>query len=202
MGVSDSIVIPFYKKYITNVNLPIALLGFDNSNLFSGDLYDKKIGNWDINSDWKLDKKYKTIICTRCAYFAKDPEDFIVRCHDNLVDEGKLYVDWGLGDHWRFSNFKVGWIKNGEQEYAYEKNNYLWSTIWDDLFLKDKQCNVFDKCIITFGYNDGLKSSVFLEVPSVLELSFVKSYFNVKCHILTIQKPFLQMYILLDGTKK
>ena len=35
------------------------------------------MGNWDINTDWELKKKYNTIICTRCAYFAKNPEDFI-----------------------------------------------------------------------------------------------------------------------------
>ena len=125
MGASDPIVIPFYKKHIVNICPPVALLGFTNNNLFDGDLYDRSLGNWDINSEWKLNKKYSTIICTRCAYFSKEPKTFIEKCYNGLDKDGILYVDWGLGDHWRFKNFKVGWVKNGEQEYAYDNNNFL-----------------------------------------------------------------------------
>jgi len=106
--------------------------------MFNGDLYDLSLGNWEINSEWKLPRKYDTIICTRCAYFAKDPDDFIKQCYDNLNENGLLYVDWGLGDHWRFAEFKVGWVKGGEQEYAFGDDNYLWSMVWDDTFLKNE----------------------------------------------------------------
>lgn len=138
MGNNDKIVIPFYKEHIYPTG-SVALLGFSNNTMFRGDLYDLSLKNWEINSEWILSKKYDTIICLRCAYFAKDPKSFVARCHDHLNKNGTLYVDWGLGDHWRFKNFKVGWIKNGEHEYAYAKDNFLWSCIWSEKFIGDKQ---------------------------------------------------------------
>jgi len=199
MGISDHLVVPFYKKHIVNY-LPTALLGSISNNMFEGDLYDRKFGNWDINSDWNLNKEYNTIICTRCAYFAKDPERFIKKCYDNLEDNGKLYVDWGLGDHWRFKNFKVGWVKNGEQEYAYGTNNFLWSVVWDDGFLENEQCKIFEMEIKKKGYNN-LKDAIFKEVPCVLDYEFIKKYFSVSYDILTIVNPYLQMYVFISGTK-
>ncbi|GAG60218.1 unnamed protein product, partial [marine sediment metagenome] len=78
MGNTNSILVPFYKTHINNSRQPCALLGFTDNEIFEGDLYDMQLGNWDINSPWELDKQYEAIICTRCAYFAEDPEDFIV----------------------------------------------------------------------------------------------------------------------------
>ena len=199
MGTSDKFIIPFYKSHIIN-KAPTALLGSVNNNLFEGDLYDIRIGNWDINGNWKLKQKYNTIICTRCAYFAKDPKCFMKKCHDNLNDDGRIYVDWGLGDHWRFDNFKVGWIKNGEHEYAYGNNNFLWSTVWDDDFLSNNQCKLFEEEIKNKGYNN-LKDAILSEVPCVLDYGFIKKYFDVSYDILTIIKPHLQMYVFISGIK-
>ena len=99
----------YYNLYFPHIKTKpkgeVALLGFTNQDYFFGDLYDLQLGNWDINSEWSLPKKYDTIICTRCAYFAKDPKDFIKRCYNNLKKNGTLYVDWALGDHWRFDNY-------------------------------------------------------------------------------------------------
>lgn len=201
MGVTNAIIVPFYKGIIRDFDSPVALLGFVDNSIFEGDIYDIQKGNWDINSKWELDKKYNTIICTRCAYFAKDPEDFIIRCYDSLNVDGKLYVDWGVGDHWRFKNFKVGWVKGGEQEFAYGKENYLWSMVWDESFLLNNQYKMFEKEIEKIGY-DNLKNAIFEEVPTVLDYGFIKKYFDITYTILTIVKPHLQMYVFIKGMKK
>jgi len=203
MGVSDAIVKPFYKKHINPMRENVALLGWDNNSLFKGDLYDLSLGNWDINSKWELPKKYDAIICTRCAYFAKDPEDFIKRCYDSLNDHGLLYVDWGLGDHWRFPEFKVGWLdtKTGKQEHAYTDGNYLWSMIWNDGFSKIPECKLFEDEIKKKGYLS-LKSAVEDEVPAILHTDTMSKYFSYGYDFLTVLKPYLQMYVLVSGVKK
>lgn len=122
MGKSDEYLYQFYSQKITpNIKGDVALLGFTNNNWFQGDLYDPQLGNWEINSEWKLKKKYDTIICLRCPYFSKYPEDFIARCYSYMNNGGHIFAEWGLGDHWRFKDFKVGWIKDNKQEYAYEE---------------------------------------------------------------------------------
>jgi SAM-dependent methyltransferase len=114
MGRSNPIYFPWAQSLIKPKG-KVALLGFTDEMYFQGDLYDLSLNNWEINSEWRLTQKYDTIICTRCAYFAKDPWDFIELCHEHLKPKGKLFVDWGIGDHWRFPDFKVGWVKNNEQ---------------------------------------------------------------------------------------
>ena len=129
MGRSDQTL--YQQLYYPNISLKgeIALLGFKDNQYFPGDCYDMQLKNWNINSNWELNKKYDTIICLRTAYFAKNPKDFIRRCYEHLNEDGMLYVDWGLGDHWRFENYKIGWVKNGEHEYAYKEDNFLWSAV-------------------------------------------------------------------------
>jgi SAM-dependent methyltransferase len=200
VGRSDPFILSFYKTNIQPAG-DIALLGFTNNNLFHGDLYDLQLNNWDINSSWQLNKKYDTIICTRCAYFAKDPEDFIKRCYDSLNDDGRLYVDWGLGDHWRFEDYKIGWVKNGEHEHAYKEDNFLWSTIWDYSFLDDYQFEVFSKRVKKLGYDD-TKKAIFEEVPKVMYLDYIKDYFSTSCTIMSLWNDNPQIYILLSGIKK
>ena len=200
MGRSDPFISSFYRVNIQPVG-SVALLGFTNNNFFRGDLYDLQLDNWNINSDWQLSKKYDTIICTRCAYFAKDPEVFINRCHNNLNEGGRLYVDWGLGDHWRFKNYKIGWVKNNEQEYAYKEDNFLWSTVWDDSFLEDPQFKIFSQRVKKFGYND-VKEAIFKEVPKVLQLDHIKKYFSISYTMMPLWEDGPQIYILLGGVKK
>ena len=110
MGRSDPHLVAFYKPHF-KLKGDVALLGeHDASSALSGDvfglrtllgegnafrthhgdLYDLQLGNWNINSDWSLEKKYDTIICTRCPYFAKDPEDFIERNRHPTY----RYIDW------------------------------------------------------------------------------------------------------------
>ena len=201
MGKSDSILKPWYMCHIKPVG-EVALLGFTNNSWFDGDLYDLGLDNWQINSNWKLDKKYDTIISLRCPYFSKDPQDFIKICSENLKPGGNLYVDWGLGDHWRFENYKIGWIKDGEHEYAYQDDNFLWSTIWDDSFLKNSDFQKFSDSVKKFGYYN-IKKSIFQEVPNILTFEEFEKYFNLKNHkILKLWTEFPQLYILLHGVKK
>ena len=200
MGRSDLHVFNFYNKKIKPKGRT-ALLGFNKNNVYQGDLYDLSLKNWSINSDWTLKTKYDTIICTRCAYFSKDPWDFIEKCHENLNPNGILYVDWGLGDHWRFENYKIGWVKNGEQEHAYKNDNFLWSTVWDEQFLEHEQCKTFCNNVTKLGYKD-VQEAIRQEVPSILTLEFVRLFFNCEYEILSLWEDSPQLYILLKCIKK
>jgi SAM-dependent methyltransferase len=200
MGRSDPHVLTFYNKTIKPKG-SIALLGFSNNNFYNGDLYDLSLDNWNINSEWMLKKKYDTIICTRCAYFAEDPWDFIERCHEHLNKDGVLYVDWGLGDHWRFEDYKIGWVKNERQEYAYQDDNYLWSTVWDKRFKSNDQYKFFCKNVEKFGYNN-VEKAIIKEVPRVLKLDYIKLFFNVEYDILSLWEDSPQLYVLIKAIKK
>ena len=199
MGRSNPIIIPFYREQIIPRG-STALLGFSNNDVFVGDLYDLQLNNWNINSEWQLPKKYDTIICTRCAYFAKDPKDFIKRCYDNLKEGGVLYVDWGLGDHWRFKDYKIGWVKDAEHEYSYAPDNYLWSTVWDDSFLENKQFKLFSKRVERFGYDD-VKEAIYQETPEVLNLKYIKKYFKINYNIIALWEDMPQLYILIQARR-
>jgi len=199
MGKSD----PYYFKFChQNINPSgdVALLGFTDNRYFDGDLYDLSLNNWDINSEWQLNKKYDTIISTRCPYFAKNPQDFIRRCHENLNEQGKIYVDWGLGDHWRFDKYKIGWAKDNEQEFAYKDNNFLWSALWDDSFLSNEQFKDFEQNVKKFGYKS-VQQAVQEEVPNILTLDFVKSFFNCDVKLFSLWPESPQLYTLIRGVK-
>jgi len=201
VGRSDNYIIPFYKSII-QARGRVALLGFSNNAWFSEDvdLYDMSLGNWDINSEWELDRIYDTIVCTRCAYFAKDPEGFIKRCYDYLSPGGLLYVDWGLGDHWRFENYKIGWVKDGEHEYAYKGDNYLWSTVWDESLLNDSGFKIFSKRVEKFGYKN-IKEAIHDEVPKILNVETIKKYFNTFYITLALWEDLPQLYIIFRCQK-
>ena len=199
MGRSDPHIFNFYNQNIKPSG-STALLGFTNNKWFDGDLYDLQLGNWNINSEWELSKKYDTIICLRCAYFSKDPEDFIVRCYNSLNDGGKLYVDWGLGDHWRFKDYKIGWVKNKKQEYSYHEDNYLWSTVWDDSFINNPEYNKFEQRVSKLNYTD-VKKAIHKEVPSLCQIKSIKKYFNLSYNMLALWNDMPQLYILISGEK-
>ena len=199
MGRSDPLLRATYSTMFPTKG-DIALLGFTNNDWSPGDLYDLRANNWDINSDWKLTKKYDSIISTRCPYFSKNPHDFIKKCHENLKNGGEIFLDWGLGDHWRFENYKIGWVKDGEHEYAYDKNNYLWSTVWHDSFLNHPQFKLFQERVKKFGYSD-VRQAIYDEVPVVYDLKHIKEYFNIEYNILTLWVDKPQIYFFIKGVK-
>lgn len=192
MGKSDTFIFPEYISTLSDLTYSsIAFLGFASENQLTRSLrgsirhfYDRELGNWEINSSWELIQKYDLIVCTRCAYFSKYPYDFIERCKSHLTDEGSALIDWGLGDHWRFNNYKVGWVRNGEHEFAYHPQNYLYSSFWNESLKNDDQVQRFWQAIKRkpeFGYNekDSIEEVILSEVPSIVNYSTKK--ISTKC---------------------
>lgn len=187
MGKSDSLIFPEYAKILFDISYrSIAFLGFSSENPFTEMLngkerhfYDLSIGNWDINTSWTLKQKYDLIVCTRCAYFSKFPDDLIARIKEHLNSGGHALVDWGLGDHWRFQNYKIGWLRDGEQEYAYSKNNFLYSCYWNDKLYESTEVQAFWNAVKNneqFKYSelDSLDAVVRREVPSIVDYEYKK----------------------------
>ena len=187
MGRSNGVLVPFYKEVIQPEG-DTALLGFTDNNIFEGDLYDLSLGNWQINSEWELPKKYNTIISTRCPYFVK-------RVYDHLEEGGVAYLEWGLGDHWRFDNYKIGWKTEEEHEFAYEDDNYLWSVLWNDGFADAPEAKQFLKNCEKFGYRD-LNEAVHAEVPSVLDMTEISYWSSASIGMLSLWEDLPQLYIV------
>lgn len=205
MGKSNEIIKKFYDESKVNSNGKTALLGFNNNNWYAGDLYDIQLKTWDINSDWKLTTSYDTIICTRTAVFAKNPQDFIEKCYNYLKPNGKLFVDWGLG-FWCYEcgiPCSLGWVKNGKQQFSTHGGIkcYLQSTLWDKSFEEDSEVKIFKENMKQLGYSDYITNDVFNEVPFVLKLEEISKYFTYNIKFKTLWKETPQLYTLLIGTK-
>jgi hypothetical protein len=205
MGKSDSIIFNEYKSVLSNIKSQInsvAFLGFSQENDLTKSIvaktksfYDLSLGNWDINSDWTLDQKYDLIVSTRCPYFSKDPKAFIKKCKNHLTERGYALIDWGLGDHWRFKDYKVGWLRHGELEFAYKPTNFLYSCYWHDDLLLDQNVNLFWDSILLnpeFGYTNqnNLKEVVEKEIPYLVNYKVEK----IKTVFLWPERP--QLYII------
>jgi SAM-dependent methyltransferase len=211
MGKSNSKLNPVYKKLIQKLNLSnpkTAVLGspgpYAVSNMIEKadcKFFDLKKKNWNINEDWDLKEKFDLILCNRCPYFAKNPETFIEKCYNQLNPKGNILIDWGYGDHWRFSNYKIGWVKNKEHEYCYDDTNFLWSGVWDDSFLKNSDYLKFCKWVKRLGYPN-VKKAIFEETPKVMNVSYIKQYFDIEIELLALWPDKPQLYIFITGAKK
>jgi len=122
---------------------------------------------WEINSEWNLKGKYDLIVSTRCPYFAKNKTQFLKNLKRHLALEGTFFLDWGLGDHWRFENYKVGWKKDGEHEWAYEENNFLWSTFWSHVLSVNEEVLKFENWIEPWYPNEYMDHIIRREVPTI-----------------------------------
>lgn len=209
MGRSDPIVFSSYLNTLPKKKYErVCFLGFSSSNSFTDSIdanvryfFDISLNGWNINDkNWNIGNDYDLIVCTRCPYFSKAPLDFFKKCHEALRPGGLIFADWGLGDHWRFDDFKIGWVKNNSHEFAYFDDNFLWSSVWHDSFLEDKNFKEFSKRVKKFGYKD-VKKSIFEEVPSVIDLSDVNHLFNIGYNLLTLWEDSPQLYIILLGEK-
>ena len=204
MGKSDPFVFDWYKKHLPKSSpKKIAILGSISERFVRQtypdahiDLFDMQLNNWEINQTWNISENtYDLVVCTRCAYFAKDPVEFIRQCKAILRDGGFAFIDWGLGDHWRFNNFKVGWIKDGEHEFAQyaDSRSFLYSCIWSDLWENIKEVEEFKINIRSFGYYEhDLSRYVKNEVPKIL--THVDDIQKVEFLTLWPDRP--QLYIL------
>tara|TARA_Y100000310_G_scaffold345124_1_gene461998 strand:+ start:1700 stop:2359 length:660 start_codon:yes stop_codon:yes gene_type:complete len=217
MGKSDQHVFRFYYRQLPRTSYnSAAFLGLSNYNAFTNaitspqkDLYDLQLGNWDINDDWKLKQKYDFIICTRCAYFVKDTSTFIKKCFEFLNPGGVLLVDWGFGDHWRFDNFKVGWIRNNEHEFAMYNNQkcHLYSGVWDKRFEQHNEFKKFTQNILNKNYYNDLDNFFEIvnnEVPHVTTATdILKLCTNSKCtyDLLSLWPDAPQLYLCLTVQK-
>lgn len=206
MGKSNPYVFSFYHNNLDLIDYDsVGFFGQEADNHFTNtisaqnrDFYDLSLGNWNINSfPYNINKKYDLIVCTRCAYFSKHPEKMLEEFFQALNPGGIIFIDWGLGDHWRFKDYKVGWVKNSEQEHAYEEGNFLWSTVWHDSFLNNSEYKLFENWVKRFGYED-VKSAIKDEVPVILNLS---KYENVQLDIKSLWPESPQLYVLCKFQK-
>ncbi len=206
MGKSDPYLLNFYKsmiksKYYEN----IGFFGQSGENFLSQDLnsnsrkfYDLSLDNWNINDfPYEIDEKFDLIVCTRCAYFCKHPHELIKSFMKMLNPNGLILIDWGLGDHWRFEKYKVGWIKDSEHEYAYTEDNFLWSYVWHDSFINNAHVKTFENNIKKFGYDSELKKIIEKEVPHILDLQNVDAKVSINHLTLWSDKPQLYTCLLI-----
>ena len=191
-----------YKEYES-----VAFLGFTGENNFTRavpgarrDFYDLQLENWDINDEiWDVKDDYDLVICTRCPYFAKDPLAFLKKCLEMISPGGFVLADWGVGDHWRFENYKIGWVKDQEHEFAYDDENHLWSAIWHDGFVSKPAFKSFEEWVKKLGYDD-VKKAIFEEVPHVLDLGTLSDKLadiSISCHLLSLWEEAPQLYTIL-----
>ncbi len=202
MGKSDTIIFQEYKQLTKDLSpKSVCFLGFNGENEFTRtfvnttirDFYDLSLNNWNINDDWTLNKKYDLIICTRCPYFSKQPSIFIEKVKNSLNENGHALIDWGLGDHWRFKNYKVGWVRNNEHEFAYRNDNFLYSCLWKDEFVHNDEVKLFISHLknrFDYSENFDLNQIIKDEVPSIVDYSFKK----IKFKFLWPDSP--QLYII------
>ena len=178
MGKSDQLLINFYGQFIEKKHFKnVAFFGQSKENFISNLIhadskhyYDLSLGNWDINKfPYRInhDQKFDLIVCTRCAYFGKYPVKIINNFKKLLNNEGKILIDWGLGDHWRFSKFKVGWVKDNEHEWAYNQDNHLWSAYLSKKMLNSEAFKQFAYYCRQKNYID-VKNAIKEEVPVII----------------------------------
>lgn len=201
MGRSDAFIFNEYAALLRDVRpKSVAFLGFRGENAFTRsidadtrDFYDLYLNGWNINDDWKLEKQYDLIVCTRCPYFACDPTAFIAKCRDHLTSDGHAFIDWGVGAHWKDFSFKVGWVRNGEHEWAYDVGNKLYSCMWRDEFAENAEAIEFWKHVAgNFGYESTAKLNdvIRAEVPKIIDYECV----DVRLKFLWPDNP--QLYIM------
>lgn len=206
MGKSDPHLIDFYMSFLEDDKQynSVGFFGQKEENFISSRIsskerkfYDLALKNWNINKHpYNIKDKFDLIVCTRCAYFSNDPQRMIKSFIRMLNPNGSILIDWGLGDHWRFKNFKVGWVKGEEQEYAYEVDNFLWSYIWHDSFEHHDQVKLFKKNIISHNYKGSLKEIVKKEIPEILHVNNIDNV-SIKANHLFLWPDNPQLYSCL-----
>ena len=217
MGKSDPYVFRAYENILRSYHIKnspitsICFLGQTRENNFTKnikslhrDFYDVSLDNWNINNlPYCFNRKYDLIICTRCPYFSNRPKDFIDELSNHLLPEGKIFIDWGLGDHFRHNNFKIGFKNDIEHESAYFEENLLSSVFWDDKILETPAAKYFMENCKKFGYEKNLKQIVEKEVPNILTRKDAEEkYENIQINVFSLWEDRPQLYIVTQMTKK
>lgn len=215
MGRSDPFVfknyIDIFNNYQINNFKNVCFLGQQSENFFSNFIksenkfyFDIKKDNWNINVfPYEIKRKYDLIVCTRCAYFSSNPIKFLSEIHNHLNSDGKIFIDWGLGDHFRHKNFKIGFKNSIEHESAYYDDNFLSSVYWDDEIMKSQHAKIFMKNCEKLGYSACLKEIVKKEVPSIVtESDITEFYKKIKVEVFTLWTEAPQLYIVTQMTKR
>lgn len=188
MGRSNQRVFPWYSWLLPKRTYSrVAVLGATQldgftSNIDAGEveLYDITLSgenHWNINESLTLrGEDYDLIVSTRCPYFAADPLAFITSCRDKLKPGGVLFLDWGLGDHWRLTPYKVGWVRGSDHEYVNygQHTSTLHSCVWSDRLCDAAAAKDFRNNIRRYPeYDDDrtLTNIINAEVPRVFDLT-------------------------------
>ena len=212
MGRSDPHVFNFYVNVLNKKNVydSIGFFGFSKPNQFSDWFvaknkcyYDIELDNWNINHfPYDVREKFDLIVCTRVAYFSKDPKMMLTQFKNFLKPDGKILVDWGLGDHWRFQDFAIGWKHHGYQEFAYREKNYLWSSYHSKNLKSKKNYALFEHFCKRFGY-DYVESAIDKEVDVIITDKDVRDIgYNIEeeqCLFLWPESPQLYTCLLLSN---
>ena len=119
--------------------------------------------------------------------------------HQYLNDDGFAMIDWGLGDHWRYKKFKIGWVRGGEHEEAYRSGNKLWSCLWHHGFSNEPEVQKFLDNVRKHGYAS-ITDAVLDEVPSILVLDDLKIFSGRAIYFKTLyeDRPQLTILVCLD----
>jgi hypothetical protein len=130
-----------------------ALLGGSNHSIFKYcDLYDSSLNNWDINSKWTLRFKYKTLISLK-THEAKNSEEFLIRCKNNMTKEGYLYLVFVLDGNPHMNQ----------------------SMVWDQSFEEDVQFQKFDNMV---GADD-IADYILDNYGFVMKLTYIENHFEL-----------------------
>ena len=117
-----------------------------------------------------------------------------------LKPGGKILIDWGLGDHWRFKDFSIGWKHHGYQEFAYDEKNYLWSCYFSKNLKKNHHYLLFEQYCKRFGYervDSAIRDEVevMLTDEKIIQLGY--SIEKEQCLALWPESPQLYVCLLL-----
>lgn len=209
MGVSDAKLTPWYREKVKNFRGKIALLGFTEVPSWVPKdqdyrCFDLQLGNFDINklSDFYDNNKenrfgYDAVICTRVSYFCKDLDLLESVIYLITKPSGKIFIDTGIGDHWRYPIYKVGWVDNdGEHEKAY--GNQKLHSFFYDINTTNKAFHEFAEAALNYYSEDNqdIHKIIAAEVPHLkIIFNLFSSWIIEDIDYLYLPDPRPQLYI-------
>ena len=206
MGKTDAHLFPHYKRLFQKKGDVVAIAGGTVRPPWLEDcpayeLYDREIDGWSISNP-VLNTEYDNIICTRVAYFSDRPLHTIKTLAEHLKPGGQLLIDWGVGDHWRFRPYSVGWVRGQVHEWAYQEGNLLWSAYYDTDMEYQHQ---FKANIKQHGYEGQLIEHLRAECPELVlksEIEALDIFEPFEATHIDFWQDYPQLYSILPLIKK